>query len=326
MQLAARFRQWLFRTGADDPSPLTLTQRRIFILPSRVGMLFALVLTVMYAGAVNYNLGLGHALVFLLASLGNTGLVYSFRNLFGLRILAGRASPVFAGETASFAVRFENERNQPRPALRVSAGNDAPEIDFVVPAKASIAIEIPCSATRRGWQALGRLRLSTRFPLGLFFAWSYPQPPMRCLVYPQPLAFPLPIPQPARRPGRHGSTAGDEDFAGLRTRQPGDSPRHIAWKSFARDPEHRPLLVKQFAGGNEPECWLDWHELPTGMDVETRLSVMTGWVLRLEGAGSRYGLRLPGREITPAHGESHAMLCLKALALFGSRDDDADPA
>lgn len=321
MQLVASFRQWLFQTGRADPAPIVLSQRRIFIVPSRIGLLFGLVLMVMYAGAVNYNLGLGHALVFLLVSLGHTGLVYSFRNLYGLRIRPGRAAPVFAGETASFTIRFENDRPQARPALRVRCGKDGAEVEVDIPGNASLAVALPVAATRRGWQPLGRLTLSTTYPLGLFYAWSYPQPAMRCLVYPTPLPYPPPMPQAGARPGRQGSGAGDEDFSGLRTRQPGDSPKHIAWKAYARDPEQRPLLVKQFAGGNEPELWLDWDDLPDAMDIETRLSIMTGWVIATEEAGRRYGLRLPEQAIAPAKGGPHARHCLKVLALFGQADD-----
>lgn len=321
MQIAARFRQWLFRTDREDPAPIILNQRRIFILPARAGLLFGLVLAVMYAGAVNYNLGLGHALVFLLASLGHTGLVYSFRNLYGLRIHPGRVAPVFAGDTAIFSVRFENDRETPRPALCVSPSRDSAPVLFDLDAAASAAVPVPVPARQRGWLRLGRLTLSTRYPLGLFYAWSYPQPAMRCLVYPTPQAYPLPAPVPGSRPGHDGNSIGDEDFAGLRLRQPGDSPRHIAWKTFARDPEHRPLLVKQFAGGNEPETWFDWHTLPPAMDTEHRLSVLTGWVLAGERNDWRYGLRLPQRVLAPGRGEAHAAQCLKALALFGSNDE-----
>lgn len=326
MNALQRLRHWLFQTGRDDTLPIVLNQRRIFILPSRVGLLFALALTVMYAGAVNYNLGLGHALVFLLASLGHTGLVHSFRNLYGLRILAGRAEPVFAGETASFSVIFANERNDNRPALRVERGGATPDIEFEVPPNSSIAVSLPVAAPRRGWQPLGRLTLSTTYPLGLFFAWSYPQLPMRCLVYPTPRPFPPPEPHPGLRPGQYGNFASDEDFAGFKTREPGDSPKHIAWKSYARDPDHRPLLVKHFAGGNEAEIWLDWNDLPRGMDVETRLSVLTGWCIAIADAGNGFGLRLPDRSIPPARGIAHTAQCLRALALFGTPDDRSDPA
>jgi uncharacterized protein (DUF58 family) len=51
-------------------------------------------------------------------------------------------------------------------------------------------------------------------------------------------------------------------------------------------------------------------------DVETRLSVLTGWVLAAEREQIRYGLRLPGRSIAPDCGPAHRDACLEALALY----------
>ena len=98
MKLREALGQWLFRFGRDEQLPVVLTQRRIFILPTRAGLLYGVVLCVMLIGAINYNLSLGHALVFLLAGLGLVAMVHTFRNLLGLRLMPGRADPVFAGE------------------------------------------------------------------------------------------------------------------------------------------------------------------------------------------------------------------------------------
>ena len=49
--------------------------------------------------------------------------------------------------------------------------------------------------------------------------------------------------------------------------------------------------------------------------LEQRLSRLAGWVLAAERAGALYGLRLPGTEIQPGHGETHRAACLEALAL-----------
>jgi len=114
---------------------------------------------------------------------------------------------------------------------------------------------------------------------------------------------------------RHGDN-GQEDFTGLRLRQLNDSPRHIAWKAVARDAEHRPLLIKQFAGGVAEELWLTPSLLP-GIGLETQLSTLAGWVIAAEAMQVRYGLRLPGQEVAPDQGNAHRDACLEALALYG---------
>ena len=315
MSFAATFKDWLFRwQKSDGTTPIVLGQRRIFIIPTRAGLLFASALAVMLIGAVNYNLALGHALVFLLAGVGIVGMIHAFRNLVGLSIAAGRCEAVFVGEIAHFPLHLKNDRPEPRLALELRAGEGATVVCNLA-ADDQSEVALPVVATRRGWLPLPRVRLETRYPLGLFLAWSYPQPALRCLVYPRPLDFPLPPASPATCSGEHGGDTGREDFAGLRERQPADSPRHIAWKAVARDFAQRPLLVKEFSGGAREELWLDWHILPDSCAGETRLSILAGWVLAAEAAGLAYGLRLPDLELPPESGGGHRRRCLEALAL-----------
>ena len=315
MGIVATLQQKLFRWQSDGSAPLRLGQRRIFILPTRGGLLFALALIVMLLGAINYTLALGHALVFLLAGLGIIGMVHTFRNLYGLIITPGRCEAVFAGEMAHFQLTLGNDRHAPRLTLELAAEKGQTVI-AAVNAKESTKISIPVSARQRGWLDLPRVRLSTRYPLGLFVAWSYLQPAMRCLVYPQPINSPLPAPSPAISSGEQSGDGGQEDFAGFRERQPADSLRHVAWKASARDAGERPLLVKQFAGGAQLEMQLDLALTDPALPLEKRLSRLAGWVLAAEAAGCSYGLRLPGREISPNAGDAQQRRCLEALALF----------
>lgn len=282
--------------------------------------MFVAVLTVMYLGAVNYALGLGHLLVFLLASLGMTGMFHGFRNLNGLQVAAGRAEPVFAGETAVFEVLLADPGRQPRHALDLKLADMPPSTaDLAAGDRQSVRLSIP--APHRGWLRPGRITLQSAYPLGLFRAWAHPHPDLRCLVYPAPLSRPLPPLSAGALDARGQHESGTDDFAGLRPHQPSDPLRHVAWKSYARDPDNRPLLVKHFAGGATPELRLDWHQLPTACDIEERLSILAGWVMAARQLGLRYMLRLPSSDYGPDVGDRHADRCLQALALFGIDED-----
>ena len=316
MGIIADLKRRLFRWRSDGTAPLRLAQRRIFILPTRAGLLFAAALLAMLTGAINYNLALGHALVFLLAGLALVGMVHAFRNLHGLVITPGRSDPVFAGEVAHFPLYLASERGAPRLALELRAGDESRSVATAVAAHGLSEVAVPVASLRRGWLDLPRTRLATTYPLGLFVAWSYLQPAMRCLVYPQPLATPLPPQQPATRTGDHHGDGGQEDFSGFRERQPADSPRHVAWKASARNAGERPLLVKQFAGGAQTELQLDWSLTPETAPPEARIATLAGWVMAAAAEDACYGLRLPGQEILPDSGNLHRNRCLEALALF----------
>ena len=99
----ARLRGWFYGYRAPERGAITLGQRRVYILPTRLGWLYGATLGILLVGSINYALQLGFALTFLLAGLGLVAMVHTTRNLARLTVSAGRAEPVFAGEAAQFA-------------------------------------------------------------------------------------------------------------------------------------------------------------------------------------------------------------------------------
>lgn len=310
-----RLRTWLAGGRRPERGAITLGQRRVYILPARAGWYFGATVVVLLVGSINYALQLGFALTFLLAGLGLAAMVHTTRNLARLTVSAGRVLPVFSGELARFTLHLENAAPYDRPSILVRHLASGAQVVVDVAAGASVAARLSVPARHRGWLPLGRVMLESRFPLGLFRAWSYVEPDVRALIYPAPERARLPAPAGASNAGTaRAQWQGSEDFSGLRAYQPQDSPRQVAWKAAARTDD---MLTKQFAGAAASELWLDWADLPPTMDVEQRLSRLTGWVLVAEQDGARYGLRLPDRELGPDRGEAHCAACLQALALHG---------
>ena len=308
-----RFLDWLFHPRAPERGTVLLVQRRVYILPTRHGIIFGAVLLVMLTGSINYALGLGFVLTFLLASLSVNAMIHTWRNLMSLRITAGRSQAVFAGDVARFTLHLENTGNADRYAIGVS--RDKPNPTFVdIPARSASTALVGVAAPTRGVLRPGRFTLFTRFPLGLYYAWAYTEFDVSCLVYPRPADPGLPLPPAVSRSGAGAESGrGQEDFFGLRQYHVGDSPRHIAWKAAARD---QGLLTKQFSGRAESELWLDWAQLPPRMGTEDRLRHLARWVVDAQAQGLSYGLRLPGTTVEMAAGEAQRERCLEALALF----------
>jgi len=294
---------------------VVLLHRRVYILPARLGALFGATLVILLVGSINYALALGFALTFVLAGLGVAGMVHTARNLSRLGVTTGRVEPVFAGESAQFRLYLENSAGHDRPAVLARHLASGSQFVIDIPAHSAAEVVLSVPAQRRGWVALGRVLLETRFPLGLFRAWSYVEPDARGLVYPKPERAPLPRPLAEAAAGTlRSQAAGNDDFSGLRAYALTDSPRQVAWKAVARSDD---MLTKQFTGEAAAELWLDWRLLPAWLEVEQRLSRLAGWVLAAErGGGTHYGLRIPGVEIAPARGDAHAAACLQALAVY----------
>jgi len=310
--LRKHFTAWALRRQRQDHGVVTLTQRSIYIIPTRQGLALAVVLVLMLLGDINYNLSLGYVLTFLLATMAAMSMLHAFRNLAHLEIRAGHADAVFGGGTARFVLHFRNHGKLPRYGLILRDGHGN-TVSFDVPAQQDIAVAFPVRAMRRGWLPLGRLTLYTEFPLGVFHAWSYLHFDARCLIYPKPLAeAALPRGNAPDGAGRR-NIAGDDDFSGLRNYVAGDALPRIAWKAFARE---QGLQVKQFSAQVGEELWLDMADAPERND-EDRLARMTRWVLDAEAQGLRYGLRLPDGELPPGNGAAQRDECLRRIALFG---------
>lgn len=302
--LKKRFNIWLFRPKIEHGT-VVLTQRRIFILPTKSGFAMAFLLVLMLLGDINYNLNMGYVLTFLLTMMAVMSMLHAFRNLAYLEIRAGRADPVFCGEKALFHFHISNPGKLSRYSLTLE--KDAVVFDIFPGTELDIAY--PATSTRRGHMKTGRLKLYTEFPLGLFHAWSYLHFDTRCLIYPKPTgASPLP-----RGDGGKNLVAGDQDFAGLRNYSPGDALPRIAWKAYAQG---HALQVKQFSNQTGEELLLDLSAAP-GADLEEKLSQLTRWVLDAEAASLQYRLRLPDGETAIGNGTAHRDDCLRRIALFG---------
>jgi uncharacterized protein (DUF58 family) len=314
-RLRNRTRAWARKRHGIDPDPLILSGRRIYIVPSALGIAFALMLFAMFLGAMNYANNLALGLTFMLGALALTAMHYCHRNLAGVQIRAAASEPVFAGQTARFRIALENASKLARHELAIANDYSIASPARVQPnARAVLELELP--APHRGLVALDSFEITTRHPFGLFRAWAYLHMDIKCVVYPQPSPRDLPPPPLETDTGGAQETMrGDEDFAGLRPFHPGDPPRRIAWKAYARE---QGLHVKVYAGTAVTSHSFDWDALP-GLGVEARLSQLCRWVEDAYAAGRAFGLRLPGAEIPPNVGPGHRQRCLTALALFDEK-------
>lgn len=309
--LRRRSEAWFARRAPRQPGLLRLHRRRIYILPTRAGAFFGLLLLAMLLGALNYSNSLAFALTFLLAGLVLVAMHHTHGNLLNLSLRALKPAPVFAGGELRFPLLVENPSARARYVVIVDAGGgDAMVADIAAGGSAIMQLQMP--ARTRGRVPLPRVRLHSAYPLGLFRAWSWLWPEADALVYPRPLgAAPLPPLAAGDAEGDSGVHAGREDFGGLRRYARGDPPRLIHWKAYPRSGQ---LMVKQFTDPRERELRLGWAQ--TAGTTEQRLSQLTRWVLDADAAGLSYGLHLPGQEFPPATGGAQRSACLRALALF----------
>lgn len=307
---------WLARTPRSDT--LLLTQRNVYILPTRAGWLFALTLVVLLLASINYQLNLGYLLTFVLAGAGIASMHLTHANLRALTLHLQPIAAVHAGEAALLPVVLTS----PGTArfgigLRLHAALWSSVTWIDVPAGGQAVAQLSFVAPRRGLNEVPALVAETRFPLGLFRTWTHWRPAAQLLAYPRPENPPPPLPAPSATPGGPSIARGDgTEFDGIRAYRRGDAPKLIVWKKAARALDSGGELVSREASGSaHQQLWLTWEQCGAGAGEE-RLSRLAAWVLAAHRAGVDFGLRLPGVEIAPAQGDAHRRACLEALALW----------
>ncbi|PHV02874.1 DUF58 domain-containing protein [Iodobacter sp. BJB302] len=300
--------RWFNKRHPAQSSALVLKYDRIYILPSGFGYAFCFTAILILIGAINYQLSLAYLFAFTLLGLGHAVLLRTFRNLLKLRLQLFDAPAVFAGEVASFPLHISHHSSLSRHALIFQFSNQNKVTLNMLEQEAELAI--PLLSHERGWLLAPTLHLSSFYPVGWCHAWSYLNSPARCIVWPRPENDP----PPWLAENNQGSSTGrsEEDFAGLRPYQTGDSLRRIAWKQAAHSES---LPVKFFDSQGAASQVFSWGQL-AGMETEARLSRLCAWILVAQQMGTPFGLSLPGVHIAPALGESHQINCLNALALF----------
>ncbi|MBA6412049.1 DUF58 domain-containing protein [Parahaliea sp. F7430] len=316
--LARRFSSWLSRRIPPARS-VTLNQKGIFIMPSRVGFLFFIVLLVMLLAAINYQNNMAYALTFLLATLFVIGILHTYANLSGLTIHAVQAMPAYPGQRSRFDLRLERGSDRPRFALRLCWPDSSEHLLNLQDAE-SVSLSLFCTVGKRGWHHPGRLLVESSYPLGLLRCWTWVDLDLRAMVYPQPIASPEPS---ERVPGGGATNSAalldSDDFFGFRDYRLGDSLSQLHWKAYAKG---HGLKSKQYASYAQRSLWLNWDSF-AGLATEQRLSHLCFWALEFDRQQALYGLRLPGVLLAPASGERQLEKVLSALALYG-QDEPSD--
>ena len=316
--LRARVRRYLASRLPRTDTQL-LTQGNIYIVPTRAGWMFGATLVILLLASVNYQLNLGYVLTFLLAGSGVVSMHITHGTLRGLTLHLRPVAPAFAGSPAVLDIVITSPSS-----ARFGIGVrllDAPASTLAwlnVPAGAQATSHVSYVPAARGRVDVPTLSAETRFPLGLFRAWTVWRPLAQMLVYPRPEpdapALPAARPSPGGMARARRSDGGEVE--GVRAYRRGDPPKLIAWKKAAQALETGSELVSRDTSTSaRHELWLDWSTCaPLG--AEARLSRLTAWTLAADRADADFGLRLPGVEIVPGDGDAQRARCLESLALW----------
>jgi uncharacterized protein (DUF58 family) len=319
------YQRWLKRRIPPNKKQ-TLHRKNIFILPSKAGLGFLITLLVLWLLGTNYQNNLILVMTFLLLSLMHTCMFYTYAALSGLSIEVLSVEPCFMGEQAQVRCRISSSSGRQHQQVHIGWGDAVMTVS--IDKNAVKIITLPLPSPHRGWYRAGRLKISSTYPLGLLKAWSNVDMDVDILVYPKPLSGDLPTPRLRAISSQDEndtvvikkSASQKEDISHLREYRAGDSPKHIAWKTYAKG---QGLATKEYDTEQsvKREQWFTWDDF-AGLPNEVRLSRLCDCILQAEKNDMHYGLQLPSVSSTEnqsnvlGSGTKHQQALLRDLALF----------
>ena len=325
----------LFKRLSREKNVL-LTARRIYILPTREGVYYAIIILLLLSGAMNYNNSLLFIFTFFLAGVGIITMYHTHNNLLNIDVRALNSKAVFEGEDIIVPVKFSVADKMKNPRLnlfleiepskesktlkskknRVRQINNTKNISkvfFDVGLNEANTVELKIKSVKRGYLKTPRLTLSSRYPLGFLKAWSNLLLDKNYLVYPKPISSKeLDNIKLSSDEGVGDQGFGIDEFSELREKQDSDSFSHVHWKAYARSDK---FLVKQYGGKMAENIHLKWDDFRQ-YSTEMRISIFTRILLNAFQNHQSFSLELPNESVSLGADSGHLHKCLKLLALY----------
>jgi len=284
---------------------------------SKSGTLYVLVTLLIGFAAVNT----GNNLLFLvvsglLAFMSVTGLagMYNIKKLIPVLL---PPEEIYAGLPAPFRLSVQNCKTL-LPSFLISLECDTGQtiIFPVVPNNTTRSDTVLLTFNRRGSVPVGRITISSPYPVGFFRRyWSFDSSDT-VIVFPSPIATAV-SGSGEDSPATGTAIRRERGLSGELERiypYSGSEPlRMIHWKHSARSPD---FMVKGFGRSVATPLVIDL-DLISGQGVEEKLS-RAAWLVQRWVRERPVGMILGGRVLPAGTGRQHGLSLLKELALYDS--------
>lgn len=290
-------------------------REKIYIIPTSYGLMYASGIFVSLIGGVVYNNNLAFVLCFFLMALFLIGMVQTHNNIKKINIekLTVFLSPSQSFGKAMVLVKSENLEKSNQINIECNSNDDHIQVNINTIFEKSLHSEYFDFKTGSwGKKKIKKVRLSTRYPFGFFYAWKNFSYSKDYFIYPKPMGqLKLPPTEQDDRDAKSHKKNKGEDFSEHKKYQIGESHKHVDWKAYAR---HSILLIKKFHDGDKEFYSIDYEK--TRGDEDKRMAQLSKWIHQCEEKSTIYSLKVKTKKLPMGYGERHKSNCLKILACF----------
>lgn len=334
--LSERIERWLKRR-VPSRFQHKLSNRNIFIMPTRFGFMYLLFDVLLFLLGTNYQNNIILLLSYLLASLFITVMMHSFYNFSQLTFSSQAKQTCFAKQMIYFPIHITGHKTH----FDINIQFTRPEY-FVKEVKLSQVdlhtreILLPWYAKHRGVYSLGRVKVFSEYSLGLFITWSVLDFSHQAVVFPEPKRLAeneqvlTDFSDNDEYSGTYVQTKVEgDDYSELKEYVVGESQARVAWKQLARG---QGKLSKHYQSQQVQGSllWLRYSQMPSS-DLEEKLQFLCFMILDYGKKNQEFGLILDlpvsgyskdEIKIAQNSGSHHQEKCLIALAYANNSIDD----
>ena len=307
------------------------------IKPTRDGWWCLLVSVALGVAAINTGNNLLYLLVSALLALIVVSGILSEQSMRGLDLTGVAPDEIYAGQPALLGATIANRKGWFTSysltvellAAEARALESTSRFIYVRRVEAGRERLVTWEETlpRRGRHRLTGVRITTRFPFGLFVKAARPALADEVVVFPavRPVSA-----ESLRRLGESGEASArrrgrGNDLYNLRGYRAGDDPRFIHWRSSAKT---EGLMVRELEAdtSQNTRLVLVGRGRRGAETLERGLSEAASLAVALVRAGAGVELAGPDCEVPLGHGRAHLRRMLTALALYDTEAPRAVPA
>ena len=289
------------------------TKNRVYIIPTRFGLTLSFIIIILLLTTAALGVPKGNILVIILVTITIMAMFMTHSNLEGITISV--PNDCYSQEDQNCEVKLIVYNSSSTPKFSISISGDPRNLDSkkdfigLLKEHSTKGSLLEYFEQNCGLYPINKIKISTVYPLGLFYAWKWIEVDHEMIFYPKPEGDPFIGTSGREKGNHHGALPDQQDFSGFRTFRKGDSQKHINWKALAKG---HPLMVKEFNDGSGGQFLFRWEDT-NHIYEKNRAAQLSLWIHNAHRHGDDYGIILPNYKSNVAGGEAHFYKSLKEL-------------
>ena len=289
---------------------ITLNHSNIYVLPSKFGLAYLFLNSLIYILGVNYQNNLVLLFSYLMVSFLLVNFLFAFLNLRNLTLKFNGLNPGYVHTSLELNLSISNLSGS--ESVYLSHPNaETRYLDKIN--EDNLSIKLNLRYARRGKKQIDKIKIMSQNPFGLVSAWSYFFVDKSAYIYPTPHSFSIHqvVTEPVE--SEHSSSLNakknSEYYQGVRPFTEGDKINRISWKHYAK---HQVLASKDFSSITANEYVFTLQSVPG--NLEQKLQHLSYLITHAYHDSLPFSLVLPNKQIPLGTNKAHMTSCLEALS------------